>query len=175
MSNVAERRAFLQSAISMPLALGLGAYGFSADAPPSPEKSSSGLIVRQSPPLNLEMPMSYLTDFITPNEKFFVRNHFEVPTLDPKTWRLSIEGQVDSRTDLTFDELLKMPNRTLAATLECSGNGRGLLEPKKTGVQWLQGAVGNAQWTGIPLAAVLERAQDQGQCRRYRACRGRHR
>jgi DMSO/TMAO reductase YedYZ molybdopterin-dependent catalytic subunit len=161
-SNVVERRAFLQSAISVPLALGLGRFaanGFSADAPPSPEKSSSGLIVRQSPPLNLEMPMSDLTDFITPNEKFFVRNHFDVPTLDPKTWRLSIEGQVDSRTDLTFDELLKMPNRTVAATLECSGNGRGLLEPKKTGVQWLQGAVGNAQWTGVPLAAVLERAK----------------
>ena len=46
-----------------------------------------------------------------------------------------------------------------AATIECAGNGRGLFElPATSGVQWGTGAVSNATWTGVPLAALLERA-----------------
>ena len=56
------------------------------------------------------------------------------------------------------DELRKLPSRTVTATLECAGNGRSYLEPKTSGVQWKLGAVGNAEWTGVPLSAVLERA-----------------
>jgi len=52
-----------------------------------------------------------------------------------------------------------MPSRTITATLECAGNNRIFLEPKAKGVQWALGAVGNASWTGVPLAALLERAK----------------
>jgi DMSO/TMAO reductase YedYZ molybdopterin-dependent catalytic subunit len=51
-----------------------------------------------------------------------------------------------------------MEARTQAATLECAGNGRVFLSPSPRGVQWELGAVSNAQWTGVPLAAILERA-----------------
>ena len=51
-----------------------------------------------------------------------------------------------------------MPSETRTATLECAGNGRVFLVPAVQGAQWELGAVGTAEWTGVPLAALLERA-----------------
>jgi DMSO/TMAO reductase YedYZ molybdopterin-dependent catalytic subunit len=51
-----------------------------------------------------------------------------------------------------------MPSETRVATLECAGNGRVFLVPQVKGAQWELGAVGNAEWTGVPLRALLERA-----------------
>lgn len=119
----------------------------------------SGLIVREQEPLNLEMPFSAATDFITPNELFYVRCHFPIPEISAADWRLKVEGEVESPLALTYDELRGMETRTIAATLECAGNNRIFLEPKAKGVQWGLGAVGNASWTGVPLAALLERAR----------------
>src|SRR5205814_8749199 len=44
------------------------------------------------------------------------------------------------------------------AVLEGRGNGRGCRGPKAEGVPWGSGAVSCAEWTGVPLAAVLDRA-----------------
>jgi DMSO/TMAO reductase YedYZ molybdopterin-dependent catalytic subunit len=55
-----------------------------------------------------------------------------------------------------------MPTRTVTATLECAGNGRGLVKPPLRGVGWQQGAVSNAEWVGVPLAAVLDKAGIRG-------------
>jgi DMSO/TMAO reductase YedYZ molybdopterin-dependent catalytic subunit len=46
----------------------------------------------------------------------------------------------------------------MTLTLECAGNGRAFLSPKAKGVQWELGAVSTAEWTGVPLAALLEKA-----------------
>jgi DMSO/TMAO reductase YedYZ molybdopterin-dependent catalytic subunit len=119
----------------------------------------SSLIVREQEPLNLEMPFSSLDGFITPNESFYVRCHFPVPKISADNWRLSIEGEVEAPYELNYDELRGMKARTIAATLECAGNNRIFLEPKAKGVQWGLGAVGNASWTGVPLATLLERAR----------------
>ncbi|MDB5323453.1 MAG: sulfite oxidase-like oxidoreductase [Phycisphaerales bacterium] len=51
-----------------------------------------------------------------------------------------------------------MPSETHVATLECAGNSRVFLIPQVAGAQWELGAVGNAEWTGVPLSALLERA-----------------
>jgi DMSO/TMAO reductase YedYZ molybdopterin-dependent catalytic subunit len=120
---------------------------------------SDDLIVREQDPLNLEMPFSSLSGFITPNESFYVRCHFPIPEISAENWSLKIEGEVESPFVLTYDDLLAMESRTIAATLECAGNNRIFLEPKAKGVQWGLGAVGNASWTGVPLSAVLERAK----------------
>jgi len=120
--------------------------------------SDGGLIVREQEPLNLEMPFSSLSGFITPNESFYVRCHFPIPEISARNWSLKVEGEVDAPFELTYDELLGMESRTIAATLECAGNNRIFLEQKVKGVQWGLGAVGNASWTGVPLSAVLERA-----------------
>ena len=120
--------------------------------------SFSGLILREKEPENLEFPFCTLDSFITPNERFYVRNHFPVPQLDIETWRLKVEGAVDRQLVLSFDDLANMPSCTQVALLECAGNGRSFLTPKAKGVMWDLGAVGNAEWTGVPLAAVLNRA-----------------
>jgi DMSO/TMAO reductase YedYZ molybdopterin-dependent catalytic subunit len=117
-----------------------------------------GLIVRATEPRNLEFPVSELRDPITPNEHFFVRSHFAVPPIDPTTWRLKVEGAVNTPLELSYDELMKLPVTRLAATIECAGNGRVALSPPVPGLQWGQGAVGNALWSGVPLAALLEKA-----------------
>jgi DMSO/TMAO reductase YedYZ molybdopterin-dependent catalytic subunit len=117
-----------------------------------------GLIVRQKEPLNLEFPFASLDSFITPNEKFYVRNHFAIPRLEAGTWKLKVEGAVKKELELSYDQIRKLSSRTVTATLECAGNNRAYLTPKAKGVQWGLGAVSNAEWTGVPLAAVLEEA-----------------
>jgi len=97
---------------------------------------SEGLIVREQEPLNLEMPFSSLSGFITPNESFYVRCHFPIPEISAEEWRLNVEGEVEAPFELSYDELLGMESRTIAATLECAGNNRIFLEPKVKGVQW---------------------------------------
>src|ERR1017187_6931023 len=108
------------------------------------------MITREQSPVNLEMPFATLDGFITPNERFYVRNHFPTPQLDAKAWRLKIEGAVETPLELGYDELLKMEMQTITATLECAGNGRAFLKPPPDATLWELGAVGNAEWTGVP-------------------------
>ena len=117
-----------------------------------------GKIVRGEDPLNLEMPFEKLDGFITPTEAFYVRTHFPIPKIDKNKWRLRVEGEVKKPFELGYDELLKLESRTIPATLECAGNNRNFLEPKVKGAQWGLGAVGNAEWTGVPLSILLDRA-----------------
>jgi DMSO/TMAO reductase YedYZ molybdopterin-dependent catalytic subunit len=116
------------------------------------------VIIREKEPVNLEMPFASLDGFITPNEQFYVRCHFPIPEITEHDWRLRIEGTVDRPFELRYDELCKMKTHTFAATLECAGNSRVFLVPKAKGVQWQLGAVGNAEWTGVLLKDVLQKA-----------------
>lgn len=117
-----------------------------------------GKIVRSEDPLNLEMPFEQLDGFITPTKSFYVRSHFPIPKIDKNKWRLLIEGEVEKPFEVNLDELIKLESRKIPATLECAGNNRSFLESKVKGVQWGLGAVGNAEWTGVPLSMLLERA-----------------
>ncbi|MDQ3199010.1 MAG: sulfite oxidase [Verrucomicrobiota bacterium] len=116
------------------------------------------MIIREKEPANLEMPFGTLDGFITPNDLFYIRSHFPVPQIDRSTWRLRVEGAVESPLELSYDDLCGLPSTTIPATLECAGNGRVFLVPKVKGTQWELGAVGNAQWTGVSLGDVLRRA-----------------
>ena len=118
----------------------------------------AGKIVRGEDPLNLEMPFETLRDFITPTGSFYVRTHFPIPKIDKKDWRLRIEGEVETPLEFRYEHLLKMKALTIPVTLECAGNNRDFLEPKVKGVQWGLGAVGTANWTGVPLSSLLELA-----------------
>jgi DMSO/TMAO reductase YedYZ molybdopterin-dependent catalytic subunit len=117
-----------------------------------------GLIIRQKGPNNLEMPFDQLGDFITPSELFYIRSHFPTPELDPLAYRLSISGAVRNELSLSYADIRAMPSRTCVATLECAGNSRVFMVPPVPGAQWQLGAVGNAEWTGVPLSVLLERA-----------------
>ena len=122
------------------------------------EQFIGGKIVRGESPLNLEMPFEILSSFITPTELFYVRTHFPIPAIDRDAWWVRIEGAVENPFAINYEQLLELKSVTLPVTLECAGNNRDFLEPKVKGVQWGLGAVGTAQWTGVPLSALLERA-----------------
>jgi DMSO/TMAO reductase YedYZ molybdopterin-dependent catalytic subunit len=122
------------------------------------ESSSVGLTIRQKEPHNLETPFDQLDSFLTPTELFYIRSHFSAPTLDRSSYRLRIDGAVQHPFSLTYQQLRDMPSETRVATLECAGNSRVFLVPQVGGAQWELGAVGNAEWTGVPLGAFLERA-----------------
>ena len=124
------------------------------DAPRAP-----GLTVRMAEPQNLESAFGDLNSVVTPNEQFFIRSHFAVPKVDPKSYRLMVEGAVENPLELTLEDIQAMPSVTMPLTLECAGNGRVFLVPASRGLQWQFGAVGNAEWTGVPLAAILEKAK----------------
>jgi len=81
-----------------------------------------------------------------------------VPALDLAAWHLTVEGRVKKRREWTWEELMDLPERTVFATVECAGNGRSFLAERQAGVQWGAGAVGHAEWTGVPLKLVLERS-----------------
>jgi DMSO/TMAO reductase YedYZ molybdopterin-dependent catalytic subunit len=117
-----------------------------------------GRIVRSEQPLNLEMPFETVESFITPTESFYVRTHFPIPAIDRDAWWLHVEGEVENPFTINYEELLNLESLTIPVTLECAGNNRNFLEPKVKGVQWGLGAVGTAEWTGVPLSVLLDRA-----------------
>ena len=121
-------------------------------------KLISGKIVRGESPLNLEMQFERLEGFLTPTESFYVRTHFPIPPIDRDAWWLRVEGSVQNPFTINYEQLLKLESKTIPATLECAGNNRHFLEPQVKGVQWGLGAVGTAEWTGVPLSALLDRA-----------------
>lgn len=117
------------------------------------------LIPREKDPDNLESPRSIFDHFLTPQDLFYVRNHFDTPEIARGSWQLLVEGEVQRRLALTLEDLLRMPSERILVTLECAGNSRALLDEDTQGVQWELGAVGTAEWTGVPLAAVLDQAE----------------
>src|SRR6266481_6759798 len=123
-----------------------------------PRLLRDGRIVRSEDPLNLEMPFENLDGFITPTKSFYVRTHFPIPKIDRNKWRLRVEGEVETPFETNYSELIKLESAKIPATLECAGNNRNFLEPRVKGVQWGLGAVGNAEWSGVPLSILLPRA-----------------
>jgi DMSO/TMAO reductase YedYZ molybdopterin-dependent catalytic subunit len=126
--------------------------------PQQETKLPDGRIVRSESPLNLEMPFLRLDDFLTPTKSFYVRTHFPIPAIDRDAWWLNVEGEVEKPFGINFEQLVTLESVTAPVTLECAGNNRNFLEPKVKGVQWRLGAVGNAEWTGVRLSALLDRA-----------------
>lgn len=124
-----------------------------------PQKGSM-ILQRSRPPL-LETPMEVFDRGVfTPNDQFYVRWHWAViPTsVDAAAFRLSVRGHVNQTLSLSIGDLLKLPRVELAAVNQCSGNSRGFYLPRVPGAQWAHGAMGNAQWTGVLLKDVLDRA-----------------
>ncbi len=123
-----------------------------------PEKTE--LLLLSSRPPQLETPLSYFTEAVTPNEALFVRWHLSnIPTtVDLSTWRLRIGGHVTGPYDLTFDDLKGFERVTYTAVIQCSGNGRSFFNPRVPGGQWGNGSMGNVTWTGVRLKDILQKA-----------------
>lgn len=122
------------------------------------QENQPRLIVRTEDPVNLEFPYASLNSFITPNDLYYVRSHFPNPEINADAYRLEIDGLVERTLSLSMAELRRLPSRRVTFTMECAGNSRALLNPPGSGVAWQMGAVSTAEWTGVPLSAVLARA-----------------
>lgn len=101
--------------------------------------------------------------YITGNDRFYVRNHGPTPMIDASTWQLRVEGSGISRgLTLSYEDLLALPSVSVTRALECAGNGRVFFEEQEgwemEGTPWRLGAVGVAEWTGVPLRTLLEEA-----------------
>jgi DMSO/TMAO reductase YedYZ molybdopterin-dependent catalytic subunit len=124
-----------------------------------PEKGAM-ILQRTRPPL-LETPFEVFDKgVLTPNDQFYVRWHWaNIPTqVDVSTFKLNVHGAVDQTLSLSLSDLLAMPPVEFVAVNQCSGNSRGLFQPRVPGAQWENGAMGNARWTGVRLREVLDRA-----------------
>ncbi len=163
-----SRRRFLQV-----LTAGAGLAFLEAGSPrPAGGASDTDLIVKPTPPeffydlgSNKEMrwEVMYTRGYLVPTELFFVRDHSRTPRLDPASWRLRVEGSGVSRPRaFTYEEILALPSSSVIRFVECAGNGRSFFETaygkRAQGGQWKLGAIGVAEWTGVPLREVLDRA-----------------
>jgi DMSO/TMAO reductase YedYZ molybdopterin-dependent catalytic subunit len=119
------------------------------------------ILQRSRPPL-LETPREVFDKGVfTPNDQFYVRWHWAgIPTeIDVDTFKLAVHGHVVRPLSLSLRDLMRdFPRVELAAVNQCSGNSRGLFQPRVPGAQWANGAMGNALWAGVPLKNVLDRA-----------------
>ncbi|XP_062561032.1 sulfite oxidase, mitochondrial isoform X1 [Armigeres subalbatus] len=112
-------------------------------------------------PFNAEPPASILVDaFLTPTQFFYVRNHLPVPEVDIQEYELEIDIELTDNTKskrLKYDDLRKLPQHSVVATIMCGGNRRGEMMQVKPikGLSWGSSAVGNARWTGARLSDVL--------------------
>src|SRR3989442_7813083 len=125
-----------------------------------PEKTD--LILKTDRPPELETPLHYFREDFTPSETFYVRWHLEgLPTsIDPGVFRLQIGGHVQKLASLSMNDLrTQFEPFSLIAVNQCSGNSRSLFEPRVSGGQWRNGAMGNARWTGVRLRDLLDRCR----------------
>jgi sulfane dehydrogenase subunit SoxC len=111
------------------------------------------------------------TTFMTPIEEFYVRNHYPTPTVERspmlarENWKLKVHGaSVSNPLEISYNDLLKMPSRTIIATMECHGNGRtlfweqgGFSGQDVAGGNWVMGAVGQAEWQYVPMSEIFAR------------------
>ncbi|HYF92790.1 MAG TPA: sulfite oxidase [Symbiobacteriaceae bacterium] len=115
-------------------------------------------LVHETEPVNLEWPVPHRGEWLTPAARFFERNHFRRPDPSPKPPTLAVEGAVRRSLSLGLHDLRHMGALSRWVTIECSGNRRSLFVPPAEGTPWRDGAVGNAEWIGVPLRTVLLRA-----------------
>ncbi|WP_246052928.1 sulfite oxidase [Actinocorallia herbida] len=160
-----SRRGMLKGSVAS--AAALTAVGGTATA-----ARADGPIVKPLPPewftafgTNAEMKWDAVRGlgFLTPNERFFVRNHVSTPLIDAAAWRLRIWGSgVRTPLELGLAELRALKGESLVASIECTGNGRSFYTSQQgqtvSGTGWKLGAVGVARWRGVRLSTLLRRA-----------------
>jgi DMSO/TMAO reductase YedYZ molybdopterin-dependent catalytic subunit len=107
-------------------------------------------------PFNAETPFAALHSDVTPADLFYVRNHFDVPSLDINQFSLIINGAAAKQNQLSIEQLKKFPERDLHVVMECAGNGRASMNPTIKGTPWNLGAISQANFTGTSLRNILE-------------------
>ena len=105
-------------------------------------------------------PLERLTGAVTPNGLHFERHHAGVPQIDPTRHELMIHGLVRRPLKFSVESLLRYPMVSKLCFLECSGNSffNTFPEPKQVSVGMIHGLISCAEWTGVPVSALLDEA-----------------
>ncbi|MDN3495171.1 molybdopterin-dependent oxidoreductase [Planococcus sp. APC 4015] len=155
-SGIDRRKFFVMSAIAGASAIVVGVSARAVSMATSSVEAVRRALTLPAPrstvtiPDGAELDIEGITPLITPNKDFYrVDTALTVPSIDPDTWRLVIDGMVDERIELSFADLLDMGLDEYAITLTCVSNEVG------------GGLVGNAKWLGVPLRDVLKMAGPQ--------------
>ena len=95
---------------------------------------------------------------ITPTGAHYLLTHFDMPILSLNDHALSFVGAFENQIHMSMDELQSLPNVTLPVTVECSGNGRVGMSPRRHSMPWDCEAVGTSEWTGTRLWPLISNA-----------------
>ncbi len=111
---------------------------------------------------NYASRLSRLPGYLTPTDRFYIRNHGTTPRIDTAAWRLRIDGTgVRRSVEFSHEQLWAMPQTSVIRAIECAGNGRRFFAEafgrQAEGTQWRTGAIGVAEWSGVALHELLER------------------
>jgi len=160
-----SRREFLKAAGTVTAMTAVSGLPIDALAAPYERKlvrfpEKTDLILLTSRPPQLETPLSYFKELVTPNEALFVRWHITpIPTtVDLAEWRLKVGGNTDKELQLSLDDIRKFEKVSYTAVIQCAGNGRSFFDPRVPGGQWKNGSMGNVTWTGARLKDILSAA-----------------
>ncbi|MGB3758930.1 MAG: sulfite oxidase [Rivularia sp. (in: cyanobacteria)] len=170
-----SRKRFLQILASIAGGTAMGGLAIPASAQSQQRtslKNNGSKIIKPLPPgyishtsgsLEMNWESMYGRGYIVPNDSFYVHNRSKPLAFDPSTWRLRIGGTgIDTPQDFTYDEIIGMPSISVTSAIECAANGRIFFEEVYnkpfSGTRWRLGAIGVAEWTGVPLGLLLERA-----------------
>jgi DMSO/TMAO reductase YedYZ molybdopterin-dependent catalytic subunit len=151
-SGVGDRRSFLRLAgVTAAGAGAAAAVGRQLSLRTDVSAERAAIVLPEAPmapvPAGADLGVPGLSPYLTPNDEFFrIDTALRVPQVDPTTWRLRIDGLVDDPLELTYDELLALPQEEHVITLACVSNEVG------------GDLIGNARWQGVRLDALLERA-----------------
>jgi len=104
------------------------------------------------------MPLEALRWDVTPLGLHYLLTHYDIPEVDPGSWRLEVDGRVERPLSLTLEEVRARSAVELAVTMECAGNGRAQLDPHVVSQPWIVEAVGTARWRGAPVGDLLAEA-----------------
>jgi sulfane dehydrogenase subunit SoxC len=103
-------------------------------------------------------PLEQLEGTLTPNGLHFVRSHAGTPAIDPAAHRLVVHGMVRQPLSFSAEALLRYPMQSRQLAIECGGNSSAgwFEEPVQRTVGLTHGLVSCAEWTGVPLAMLLD-------------------
>jgi DMSO/TMAO reductase YedYZ molybdopterin-dependent catalytic subunit len=89
-----------------------------------------------------------ISEFVTDNDDFYLVQHYGQPEIDNDAWRLRVTGMVDNELEFSLNDLMDGNSIERQVGFECGGNGQRLFH----------GLIGNANWRGVSLRNILERA-----------------
>ena len=104
-------------------------------------------------------PLQESMGIVTPSGLFFERSHAGTAVIDPRRHTLYVHGMVARPRKYAMRELRRFPSISRLIFLECSGNGlTEWSKPTMPTVQGTHGLTSCAEWTGVPLATILNEA-----------------